>query len=152
MKNKTLNIQRYVLLTILVLCGISSYSQVIGDSVVAVANNWDVGEYALYKNYSGRIRIEGGDTITEREEPVTITKVLLKEVLPNEDKVFVITIEDADTIKTEDVVTQDPTTSSGNGEAKDNEDPFTEKDPDELRSLFRKLNETSVTILTDFSG
>ncbi len=132
MKNKALNIQHFALLAIIALCSISSYAQVIGDSVIAVANNWNVGEYAIYKNYSGRIRIEGGDTITEHEEPITLTKVLLKEVLPNEDKVFVITTEDADTIKTEGNTPQD--------------------DQEELRALFRKLNETPVTILTDFSG
>ncbi len=132
MKKRTLDIRHYGMLLILVLCSISSYAQVIGDSVVAVANNWNVGEYAIYKNYSGRIRIEGGDTITEHEEPVTLTKVLLKEVLPNEDKVFVITTEATDSITTEENTPQD--------------------DQEELRALFRKLNETPVTILTDFSG
>ena len=147
------SIQRLMILELLFCLGITVRAEVIGDSVASIVNNWKAGDYALYRNYSGRIRIEGRDTITEREEPETITKVLLSEVLPNEDKVFIITTQTADSAKmTMDMGDQTLPKEAANTDAPVGNKPFTEKDKDELYAQFLKLIEIPVTILTDFSG
>lgn len=152
MNDKLFNILRCGVLAIIGLYSLSTYGQVIGDSVVAVVNNWKVGDYAIYKNYSGKIRIEAGDTITEYEEPVTLTKILLTEVLPSEDKVFVITTQVADSTKADINMPEGPSIPTENDDSNDSQDSFTEKDQEELQALFMKLSDIPVTILTDFSG
>ena len=142
-----------VIMSVLFLCGLPTSAQEPGDSTISIVNNWKVGDYAVYRNYSGRIRIEGRDTITEYESPETFTKVVLAEVLPDDDKVFVITTQYADSIQSDGSVAEKPMSKENDDEASEDgassSMPF---DREGLNAQFMKLAEIPVTILTDFSG
>ncbi len=64
---------RIIIALLMVLsCVLPASSQVIGDSIAAIVNHWEKGNEATYYNYAFRLTIQGGDTIVERESPVTL--------------------------------------------------------------------------------
>ena len=128
-------------------------AQSIEDETVSIINNWTMGDHCCYRTYSGRLRIEGNDTIHEREDQEIITKVLLSAQLPDDDKVFVITTQHVDSAKTVKDLSEQPLYSvTADGVTEDENTTSTAKDKAEIYAQFLKLMETPVTILTDFSG
>ena len=65
----------------------SANGEVIGDSIVAIYNNWMVGDTIKYTTYSSRTKIEKTDTIDEGQSYITF-EINLSELLPNGDMIF----------------------------------------------------------------
>ncbi len=142
-----------IILLSLLSFALSTSSQVIGDSIVAIVNNWEKGNEATYYNYAVRLSIQGGDTIVERESPVTVTTLRLADVLPDDDKIFVMTTEYPDstvmiknlseqsmyTVTTEDGTEEEDTSKTAESKAK-------------IYNKFLKLMEKPITVLTNFAG
>lgn len=143
----------FTLLLTVTISSLYASAEIIGDSVASIVNNWDKGEYATYRNYSGRITIEGRDTIIEREGPETISKLLLADVLPDDDKVFVVTTEYPDSAGMIKTLSEQSmfTITTENGTEEENTSQ-TAKHKAELYSQFLKLMEKPITLITDFSG
>lgn len=143
----------FTLLLIVTTSSLYASAEIIGDSIASIVNNWNKGEYATYRNYSGRITIEGRDTIIEREGPETISKLLLADVLPDDDKVFVVTTEYPDsTGMIKDLSEQSMFTITTEDGTEEEDTSKTAKHKAELYSQFLKLMEKPITVITDLSG
>ena len=147
------NLRIFIVLIVMIITYASGFAEIIGDSVASIVNNWEKGEFAIYRNNSGRIHIEGRDTITERETPETISKLLLAEVLSNDDKVFIVTTEYADsTAMIKNLSDASMFTVTSDDETEKEDTLQTAKDKAELYAEFLKLMENPFTVITDFSG
>ncbi len=62
-------------------------AEVIGDSIVSIYNNWNVGDTAKYTSYSSSSQIENSDTIALPSTSITF-EISLTELLSNGDLVF----------------------------------------------------------------
>ncbi len=82
--------KRVPVLIVLLLLGSlwhSANGEVIGDSIVAIYNNWMVGDTIKYTTYSSRTTIEKTDTIEVGQSSISF-EINLSELLPNGDRVF----------------------------------------------------------------
>lgn len=72
---------------LLLISTINVNAEIIGDSIVAIYNNWRINEEATYQSYSSRTIIQGNDSTTT-ESPSGSLTILLKDTLPNSDLLF----------------------------------------------------------------
>lgn len=87
-----MNLKFLFSLALLIISAIDISAEIIGDSIVAIYNNWSIKEEADYQAYSTRTKIQGNDSILEASSSLS-TKILLKDTLPNGDLLFETTVQ-----------------------------------------------------------
>ncbi len=147
------NSRIFIILISAITCILPASSQVIGDSIAAIVNNWEKGNEAKYYNYAFRLSIQGGDTIVERESPVTITTLRLAEILPDDDKIFVMTTEYPDSTEMiKNLSEQSMFTVTTDDGTEEEDTSKTAENKAEIYNQFLKLMEKPITVLTNFAG
>lgn len=71
----------------LIISSVDVGAEIIGDSTVAIYNNWNIKDEATYQVYSTRTIIQGNDSIIKAASPSS-TKILLKDTFSNGDLLF----------------------------------------------------------------